>query len=250
MNGFEKHGLTHSSISQLNKWIGCPSAWVSHYLYGNRGGSSPAMWRGIFIEQAVADTITKKMLMDEAIQRAEADYDAKFDFGDDKIEKERSNIQPMTELAVEALEPYGVPNFPENGDQHRVSMQAKGEGWAIEFMGFIDFKFPEHGLIVDLKTTMRMPSTMSIEHQRQRAFYQKSSGNTAVKFLYVTPKKREIKQDGDADELMTEIKAHLTRQEAFLRLGDKELLRSIVPVDPSSFYWRGDEEVRKELFNI
>jgi hypothetical protein len=49
---------------------------------------------------------------------------------------------------------------------------------------------------------------------------------------------------------MTEIKAHLTRQEAFLRLGDKELLRSIVPVDPSSFYWRGDEEVRKELFNI
>ena len=95
-----------------------------------------------------------------------------------------------------------------------------------------------------------MPSTMSIEHQRQRAFYQKSSGNTAVKFLYVTPKKCEMKEDGDADELMTEIKAHLTRQEAFLRLGDKELLRSIVPVDPSSFYWRGDENTRLELFGV
>ena len=129
-------------------------------------------------------------------------------------------------------------------------MKAKGEGWAIEFMGFIDFKFPEHGLIVDLKTTMRMPSIMSIGHQRQRAFYQKSNGNMAVKFLYVTPKKVELKEDGDADDLMSDIKAHLTRQEAFLRLGDKELLRSIVPVDPDSFYWRGEENIRKDLFNV
>ena len=252
MNGFEMHGIKHSSISQINKWIGCPSAWVSHYLFNNKGGASPAMWRGIFTEQAVADTITGKMPIDNAIAKAVNDFDNKtmMEFDDGSSIKERSNIQPMTELAVEALEPYGVPDFPEDGDQHRVSMKAKGENWDIEFMGFIDFKFPEHGLIVDLKTTMRMPSIMSTEHQRQRAFYQKSSGNTAVKFLYVTPKKCEMKEDGDADELMTEIKAHLTRQEAFLRLGDKELLRSIVPVDPSSFYWRGDEEVRKELFNI
>mgnify|MGYP003629815308 CR=1 FL=1 len=250
MNGFEMHGLEHSSISQINKWIGCPSAWVSHYLFNNRGGSSPAMWRGIFTEQAVADTITNKLPMNEAIEKAQADYDAKFDFGDDSIEKERGNIKPMTELAVEALEPYGVPEFPEDGSQHRVSMTAKGEGWSIEFMGYIDFKFPDHGLIVDLKTTMRMPSVMAIGHQRQRAFYQKANSNMAVKFLYVTPKKVDMKEDGDADELMAEIKAHLTRQEAFLRLGDKELLKSVVPVDPDSFYWNGDEAVRLELFGV
>ena len=250
MNGFEMHGLEHSSISQINKWIGCPSAWVSHYLFDNRGGSSPAMWRGIFTEQAVSDTITNKLPMAEAIAQALTDYDAKFDFGDDKIEKERGNIKPMTELAVEALEPYGVPEFPEDGSQHRVSMTAKGKGWSIEFMGYIDFKFPEHGLIVDLKTTMKMPSTMAIGHQRQRAFYQKANGNMAVKFLYVTPKKVDMKEDGDADELMAEIKAQLTRQEAFLRLGDKELLKSIVPVDPDSFYWRGDEKIRLELFGV
>tara|TARA_R110000787_G_scaffold89337_8_gene189227 strand:- start:1078 stop:1830 length:753 start_codon:yes stop_codon:yes gene_type:complete len=250
MNGFEMHGLEHSSISQINKWIGCPSAWVSHYLFNNRGGSSPAMWRGIFTEQAVADTITNKLPMNEAIEKAQADYDAKFDFGDDSIEKERGNIKPMTELAVEALEPYGVPEFPEDGSQHRVSMTAKGEGWSIEFMGYIDFKFPDHGLIVDLKTTMRMPSVMAIGHQRQRAFYQKANGNMTVKFLYVTPKKVDMKEDGDADELMAEIKAHLTRQEAFLRLGDKELLKSVVPVDPDSFYWNGDEAVRLELFGV
>jgi len=50
--------------------------------------------------------------------------------------------------------------------------------------------------------------------------------------------------------LMAEIKIHLTRQEAFLRLGDKEFIASVVPVNRDSFYWRGNEKVRKELFGI
>ena len=248
-DGFQAHGIKHSSISQINKWIGSPSVWVSEYLFKFRSPASPAMWRGIFTEQAVADTITGKMKIDDAIKNALKDFDGKTLFDDGSSAKERANIDPMTRLAVEALEPYGKPDFPEDG-QHRVSMDAKGDGWKLEFMGFIDFKYPQHGLIVDLKTTLKMPSVMPIGHQRQRAFYQKSNGNTDVKFLYVTPKKCEFKDDGDVNELMAEIKTHLTRQEAFLRLGDKELLRSIVPVDPDSFYWRGNEKVRKELFGI
>jgi len=248
-DGFQAHGIKHSSISQINKWIGSPSVWVSEYLFKFRSPASPAMWRGIFTEQAVADTITGKMKIDEAIRNACKDFDGKTLFDDGSSAKERANIDPMTRLAVDALEPYGKPDFPEDG-QHRVSMDAKGDGWKLEFVGFIDFKYPQHGLIVDLKTTLKMPSVMSIGHQRQRAFYQKSNGNTDVKFLYVTPKKCEFKDDGDVNELMAEIKTHLTRQEAFLRLGDKELLRSIVPVDPDSFYWRGNEKVRKELFGF
>lgn len=91
---------------------------------------------------------------------------------------------------------------------------------------------------------------MPIGHQRQRAFYAKANGNMAVKFLYVTPKKAEMKEDGDVNELMADIKAHLTRQEAFLRMGDKEVIKSIVPVDPDSFYWGGDEQKRMELFGV
>ena len=71
-----------------------------------------------------------------------------------------------------------------------------------------------------------------------------------MKFLYVTPKKVDMKEDGDADELMAEIKRHLTRQEAFLRMGNKELLRDIVPVNPDSFYWRGDANTRLKLFGV
>jgi hypothetical protein len=250
MNGFTDHGIEHGSISNLNKWIEAPDAWVSHYLFGNRGSGSPAMWRGIFVEEAVADTITGAMKIDDAIAKALRAFDEKHTFDDGSADRERNNIEPMTRLAVEALEPYGKPDFPEDGEQHKVSMTAKGDGWKLEFIGFTDFSFPDHGLIIDLKTTMRMPSVMSKGHQRQRAFYSQASGNAAVKFLYVTPKKVAFLEDGDVGELMAEIKLYLTRQERFLRLGDKEMLRDIVPVNPDSFYWRGDETVRKDLFGI
>ena len=250
MDGFEKHGLKHSSISQINKWIEAPDAWVAQYLFGNRSSGSSAMWRGIFVEEAVADILTERMTYDEAVKKALSNFDGKVMFDDDgSADKERGNIPPMVTLAADELKQYGKPDFPEDG-QHRVSMQAKGDGWKLEFMGFIDFKFPEHNLIIDLKTTMRMPGTMSKGHQRQRAFYQKASGNAAVKFLYCTPKKCEMKEDGDPTELMAEIKHHLSRQEKFLRVGDKELLRGIVPVNPDSFYWRGDEATRIKLFGI
>ena len=251
MTGFTDHGIEHGSASNINKWIEAPDAWVSQYLFGNRGSGSSAMWRGIFVEQAVSDTIAGKLEIDAAIEKAVKDFEDKIMFDDDgSAAKERLNIEPMTRLAVEALEPFGKPDFPADGEQNKVSMKATGNGWELDFIGFTDFNFPDHGLIVDLKTTMRMPSVMSSAHQRQRAFYAKASGNAAVKFLYVTPKKVALLEDGNPDELMAEIKIHLTRQEAFLRLGDRELLRSIVPVNPDSFYWRGDEAVRKQLYGI
>ena len=251
MTGFTDHFINHGSVSNINKWIEAPDAWVSQYLFGNRGSGSSAMWRGIFVEQAVSDTIGGKLEIDAAIEKALRDFDGKVMFDDDgSAAKERDNIEPMTRLAVEALEPFGKPDFPADGEQNKVNMKATGDGWELDFIGFTDFNFPDHGLIVDLKTTMRMPSIMSKAHQRQRGFYAKASGNASVKFLYVTPKKVALLEDGNPDELMAEIKIHLTRQEAFLRLGDKELLRSIVPVNPDSFYWRGDEAARKELFGI
>ena len=100
MNGFEMHGIKHSSISQINQWIGCPAAWVANYLFDNKGSPSPAMWRGIFTEQAVSDTITGKMKIDEAIKNAVKDFDGKTLFDDGSSEKERANIEPMTKLAA------------------------------------------------------------------------------------------------------------------------------------------------------
>ena len=104
MDGFEKHGLKHSSISQINKWIEAPDCWVSHYLFNNRGASSSAMWRGIFVEEAVADILTERMTYDEAVVKAVSNFDNKVMFDDDgSADKERTNISPMVTLAADEL---------------------------------------------------------------------------------------------------------------------------------------------------
>jgi hypothetical protein len=104
--------------------------------------------------------------------------------------------------------------------------------------------------VIDLKTTGRMPSTMSAEHQLQRAIYQKAKGNMGVKFLYVTPKKASMLEDGDPAELLAQAKVQITRMEAFLRTLDKETAKAIVPVQPNSFYWKGNEALRKEFYGL
>jgi hypothetical protein len=251
VNGFKLHGIGHSSPSQINTWIGSPSRWVAQYLFDRRSGTNPNMARGHAVEAGVKAVIADGESIEDATAAVLADYDraTAFASGDDRV-KNRDAIPSMIEAAVDALSPYGVPEFAEDGSQHKISITAKGDGWELPVIGFLDFKFPAHGLVVDLKTTFRIPSEMSIEHQRQRVVYRKALGNYAVKFLYVSGKKTEMLEDGDDAAILSEIKNHLTRQEAFLRLGDKELLRTVVPVDPTDFRWKGDEATRLELFGI
>jgi hypothetical protein len=158
----------------------------------------------------------------------------------------------MTQLAIEDLMEFGKPEFPEDEEhpQEKISITAKGEGWSIPVIGYLDLVFPQHGVVIDLKTTGRIPSKMSAEHQLQRAIYQKAKGNMAVKFLYVSDKKTNMLEDGDADELLALAKVQIGRMEAFLRHCDKETALAIVPVQPSSFYWQGAEDLRKEFYGI
>jgi len=154
------------------------------------------------------------------------------------------------QLAVEELTEFGKPEFPENERQEKISITAKGDGWEIPVIGYLDLVFPQHGVVIDLKTTSRLPSSMSAEHVLQRAIYQKAKGNMAVRFLYVTPKKAVMLEDGDVNETLALAKAQINRLEAFLRAVDKDTARAIVPLNPNSFYWSGAEALRKEFYGI
>lgn len=259
MNGFERHKEAftsksnpdlHLSASTFNLMTDALDVFVCEKLFGRRGPFGPAPMRGIVVEDAVVDVIYHGMKIDEAVKKAEDKFDKRMMFGDAATQKERDMIDPCTRLAVEALEPYGKPEFPEGGGQIPVRLNCKTDDWSIPFVGYLDFVFPDHGLIVDLKTTGRMPSVMSRGHQVQRAIYQKANGNMACKFLYVTPKKFEFKEDGDVKETLDYVKAQTKRLEAFLNSGDKDYLRDIVPVNPSSFYWRGNEDARRDLYGV
>jgi hypothetical protein len=249
-DGFAKHNIDHLSASSINLWANAPDVWIMSYLFGLRTPMGPAPWRGICVEDAVVETLMGGSEKD-AIQKALDKFDKRFLVGDEATTKERDMVQPMVQLAVEQLMEFGKPEFADaENKQEKISITAKGNNWEIPVIGFLDLVYPHHGVVVDLKTTGRMPSTMSAEHQLQRAIYQKAKGNMGVKFLYVTPKKAAMLEDGDPAELLAQAKVQITRMEAFLRALDKETAKAIVPVQPNSFYWKGNETLRKEFYGL
>lgn len=248
-DGFTKHGIDHLSASNINLWSNAPDVWVMQYLYGIRTPMGPAPWRGICVEDAVVEVLCGGKLT-EALDKAHEKFNSRFMIADDNTSREAARINPMVEIAVEELKQYGKPEFPEDGRQEKISITAKGEDWAIPVIGYLDLVFPDHGVVIDLKTTGRIPSTMSAEHQLQRCIYAKAKGNMAVKFLYVSDKKSALLEDGDVNDLLTQSKVQITRMEKFLRTLDKEQAKAIVPMQPSSFYWKGAEDLRKEFYGL
>lgn len=248
-DGFTKHGIDHLSASNINLWSNAPDVWVMQYLFGIRTPMGPAPWRGICVEDAVVEVLCGGKLT-EALDRAHEKFNSRFMIADDNTSREAARINPMVEIAVEELKQYGKPEFPEDGRQEKISITAKGEDWAIPVIGYLDLVFPNHGVVIDLKTTGRIPSTMSAEHQLQRCIYAKAKGNMAVKFLYVSDKKSALLEDGDVNDLLTQSKVQITRMERFLRTLDKEQAKAIVPMQPSSFYWKGAEDLRKEFYGL
>ena len=255
MNGFEKHGIKHLSASSINLWTNAPDVWVASYLFKKRTPMGAAAMRGICTEDAVANTLTGKLHKAGALDQALEKFDSMFFMADEKITKERAMIEPCMELTLQELEHYGKPEFPEDG-QTKISITATDRNddgeviWSVPVIGYLDFVFPDHGVVIDLKTTGRIPSKMSPEHQLQRAIYQKARGNQVVKFLYVSSKKTNMLEDGDPTEILGKAKKQIARLEKFLRAGSAEDIREVIPVNPNSFYWNGAEDLREEMYGI
>jgi len=252
MNGFERHGIKHSSASSINMYCDAPHMWVAQYLFARRGKFGAAAKSGVLVEEAVVNVLSRGMECAVAIQQAIAAYQKFTALGcSDADTKRGEGMGSMIELALEALAQYGEPEFDSDLTglkQKKIELMCNGDGWQLPIIGYVDLHYPKHGVVVDLKTTMRMPSELSDSHHRQACIYQKCFGNHAVRFLYVTPKKYEFHECGDVGDRLAEIKAILNRQENFLRLGDKEALRQAVPVVGGSFYH--DAEISAELFGV
>jgi len=250
MNGFEKFNIDHLSASSINLWANAPDVWVARYLLKKSMPFGPAPERGKAVEAALAE-IMQGENETAAIAKAEKDFDRRFLFGTEETAKERALIAPMVHVGVEELREFGRPEFPDDGGQEKISISANFGDWSIPIWGFLDFVFPQHGLVVDLKTTSRIPSTMSADHQLQRAIYHRAKGNQAVRFLYVSAKKAAWLEDGDPVSILASAKAQIARMEAFLRhCPDAETARAIVPVQPASFFWRGAEPLLSEIYGF
>lgn len=252
MSGFTLHGITNSSPSQINTWISSPSFWIQTKLFGKRYAGNFSMERGIAIERAVVAILANGMDEEKAIDNTIRTYNTVGGLSlDNRKETEKEAIAPSVKLAVAALKGYGEPEFPENGQQ-AISLLCKTDTWELPVTGYMDLVYPQHGLVIDLKSTLRMPSIMSASHQRQAAIYATATGYK-TRFLYVTPKKSDFLECEDVAGTMKDVKTNLIRQERFLSMSpDKNVLASIVPVDCDSYYYDNAQAIadRVALFGI
>lgn len=250
MNAFEKHGISHLSPSSVNLWIAQPALWAASYLMKKRTAVGPAAHRGTAIEAGVeAGLFDPAMPVEECQKIGEAKYHSLTRLsGDGRIEKERATIAPSIAVALAELRQYGIPEAAEDGRQHKVVREI--EGVSIPVWGFLDFWWPQHGIIVDLKSTARVPSSISEAHARQGAFYAGVGGNSEVRFGYVSEKKIAVYVLADVAAHLSSFVSAAQAIERFLSLSDdsEKLTRCLTP-DLSSFYW-GDASARSIAHEI
>lgn len=243
-NAFERHGITHLSASSVNLFIAQPALWCASYLMKRRTPVGPAAHRGTAIECGV-----EAGLFDPAMPVAECQDIANKKFheltrlsADPRIEKERDAVAPSVEVALAELRQYGIPDAPEDGRQHKLELTV--EGIPVPIWGFLDFWWPQHGIIVDLKTTARIPSQISEPHARQGALYTGAGSNQQVRMGYVSPKKMAVYV---VDDVAHHLKTFVSAAQAIERLlsisDDSEKLTRCFAPDLSSFYW-GDASAR------
>ena len=237
-SAFERHGIDHLSASSINLFVAEPAMWAMQKLMGRKSGVGAAAHRGTAIEAGVEMGLFEPDAPVEACQElAQARFNQLTVLsGDPNREKEFAAIAPSVAIALKELRQYGVPSAADGNRQHRIETSI--EGVSVPFIGWLDFWFQDHAIIVDLKTQLRLSSKISEPHARQGAIYHAAHGNAEIRFAYVTPQKIGVYRLDDPRTHLNAV-AHVAQSiERFLALSDdpEELTRSLSP-NFDSFYW-------------
>ena len=163
--------------------------------------------------------------------------------GDVRREELRKSIPAMVASALEELRPYGAPTRSQD------FVEWRPDGLEYPIVGYLDYAWDQHGIVVDLKTTDALPSKIKGGHARQVALYAMSD-NYSARIAYVTPKKRATYALENVHEHRNALHQIALRCERFLALSDDpEFFVSITAPDVESFYW-APPEARQTAFEV
>ena len=225
----------HHSPSSLNLFCASTSMWVLEKITGVSQPVGAPAHRGTAVEAGLTHgLLNPDASLAECVKVATIKYDTLMALSSDaRREKYRETVSDMVRQALTKLRPYGVPSRTQG------FVEWKPEGLRLSIIGYFDFEWAQHSIIVDLKTTEKMPSHIKISHARQAAFYA-SSDNMAARRTYVTPKKCETYELENMREHREALRQIAMRIENFLALSDDpEFFKSITVPDLESFYWGG-----------
>lgn len=242
-NPFERHGIEHLSPSSLNLWAAEPALWAMERLLGRRSPASANAARGKAVEHGIHLGLLEPTLpVAECVMAAQAAFDREMALNpDERREAERKNLPGYVEYGLKELRQYGVPTA------HQEKVLVALDGVPVPVVGYIDWRFDQHGLVVDLKTAERLPSAISDSHGRQGAVYASAHGNYGMRFAYVKPSAG--KSDGRAVAVYEmsgdDIRRHLSAlRQIAVRLGrflalssDAAELAGLLVPDYDAFYW-------------
>jgi hypothetical protein len=228
-------GYDHHSAHSTNLFCASTAMWVLEKLLGIKQPVGAPAHRGVAVEDGVTHGLMNPdASLAECVKIAIVKYDTLMALSPDgRREKYRETISDMVRQALTELRPYGVPSRTQG------LVEWKPEGLRLPMIGYFDFEWVQHGIIVDLKTTEKLPSQIKVSHARQASFYA-SSDNMAARLTYVTPKKCETYELENILEHREALRQIAVRIENFLALSDDpEFYKSITVPDLDSFYWGG-----------
>jgi hypothetical protein len=239
---FERHGIDHLSASSLNLWAAEPALWAMERLLGRRSPTSAVAARGKAVEHGIhVGLVESNREVAACIAAAEAAFDREMALTPDgRRDAERGNLAGYVQHGLAELRQYGSPT----AYQHRVEIAL--DDVPVPLVGYPDWRFDQHGLLVDLKTAERLPSGIGNAHARQGAVYARAHGNYGMRMAYVKP---SAGRDGRAvavyEMSADEVRTHLAalrqialRLERFLAVSSDpaELAGLLVP-DYDAFWW-------------
>jgi len=242
--GYERH-----SPSKLNLFVASPAMFYLEYVLGEKQPTNVAMSRGAAVEDGVTHGLMHFTAFDtddfdECAKVALTTYDARTALlSDERREKVRATIPDMVKTALDALLPYGRPT----GMQGLVEWQP--DGLLLPVIGYYDYQWDDHGILVDLKTTEKIPGSIKFSHARQVAHYAVSD-NIDARLVYVTPRRIEVYRLENVRQHRNGLALIGKSVEKFLsQSGDPEELKWHALPNLDDFYWK-DPQLRQRAYEI
>jgi hypothetical protein len=245
-NPFTAHSIEHLSPSTCNLFTASPAMFVMEKCLKRKGQVGCAAYRGTSVEKGIEHGLMTGASVDECIKVAEDQFWRLSALsGDPAREKESAAVPEMVKIGLKELMPYGKPTSAQGKIEHWF------EGISVPFIGFYDFEWANHNILIDLKTTHALPSKISTNHARQVALYTAARGNANdPRLTYVTTKKCATYRLENVSEHVKALERIGLAIQRFLSVSEDPMeLASMVVPEVDSFYFK-DAMVRQAAFEI
>ena len=234
-NPFATHGIKHLSHSSLNTWLQDPARFIADKLFGLRDKGSASMHRGTSVEFGLAQKyINEDFQIDDSVTENKFNQlcqDSLIDVVDDRRMKEADMLKNYSNMLNQQFDYSDMEDY-------QTKIEVTFEDLPVPIIGYIDFIFKD--VIVDLKTTARMPSKPTEANKRQMAIYSLAYPNYRADVFYASPKatNKFIIDEADIKKHQKQIHSLAIGLMKFLSISDdKEELASIIHPNYDAWTW-------------